>query len=79
MYLQAGYKLIDDNEFQNDIEFGGLFRWFPAAALINDKIFCVHCGISPQVTQLEQINCIIRGQIPDSDCIDFGDFSINVF
>lgn len=37
-----------------------LFDYFPIAAVIEDKIFCVHGGLSPKIKQLSQINAIDR-------------------
>lgn len=37
-----------------------LFDYFPVAAVIEDKIFCVHGGLSPKIKQLSQINAIDR-------------------
>jgi diadenosine tetraphosphatase ApaH/serine/threonine PP2A family protein phosphatase len=36
------------------------FNYLPLAALIGNKIFCVHGGISPRLETLEQINDIQR-------------------
>ena len=39
----------------------------PLCAVVNNKIFCVHGGISPHLTRLDDINKIARfGPIPDS-------------
>ena len=40
--------------------FGSLFDCLPIAALIENKIFCVHGGLSPDLKKLEQINKIPR-------------------
>lgn len=46
--------------------FVDVFNTLPFAAVIQDKIFCVHGGISPQLTDLQQINKIHRPtDIPD--------------
>lgn len=46
--------------------FVDVFNSLPFAATIQDKIFCVHGGISPQLTDLKQINKIHRPtDIPD--------------
>lgn len=44
-----------------------LFNWIPVAALIDDKIFCVHGGLSPELVTLDQVAKINRPtDIPDS-------------
>ena len=40
--------------------FGSLFDCLPVAAIIENKIFCVHGGLSPDLKKLEQINKIPR-------------------
>jgi serine/threonine-protein phosphatase PP1 catalytic subunit len=41
--------------------------YLPLAATINSKIFCVHGGLSPELTFIEQINKLPRGKpIPDN-------------
>ena len=43
------------------------FNCFPVAALVNDKIFCIHGGLSPELNDLQQINKILRPtDVPDS-------------
>ncbi len=37
-----------------------MFNWMPVAALIDDKIFCVHGGLSPELSTLDQISKINR-------------------
>jgi len=36
--------------------FQELFSWMPLAAIINNKFFCVHGGLSPLLTSLSQLN-----------------------
>lgn len=47
--------------------FTELFNWFPVAAIVEDKIFCVHGGLSPDLSNVEQIMTINRPtDIPNS-------------
>ena len=42
------------------------FNCMPVAALIEDKILCMHGGLSPDLISVEQINSIVRPtDIPD--------------
>jgi len=46
--------------------FGDLFNCLPVAALVEDKIFCVHGGLSQELKDLNQINDILRPcDVPD--------------
>ena len=50
--------------------FVDLFNCLPVAALIEDKILCMHGGISPHLENLDQIRKIKRPtDIPDSGLI----------
>jgi len=40
--------------------FTDMFNRLPVAALVGGKIFCVHGGLSPELTQLEQVAYIMR-------------------
>jgi serine/threonine-protein phosphatase PP1 catalytic subunit len=40
--------------------FVGVFNCMPVAALIDEKIFCVHGGLSPDLNSMEQIRRIMR-------------------
>lgn len=47
--------------------FTDCFNCLPVAALIDNKIFCMHGGLSPELTNLDQIRNITRPtDIPDS-------------
>jgi serine/threonine-protein phosphatase PP1 catalytic subunit len=44
-----------------------MFNWMPVAALIDDKILCVHGGLSPDLSSLDQIAKLVRPtDIPDT-------------
>jgi len=46
--------------------FGDCFNCLPVAAIIDDKIICMHGGLSPDLTNLEQITRIQRPtEVPD--------------
>ena len=46
--------------------FSDCFNWLPVCALIDDKILCMHGGISPELTSLEKIRKIVRPtEIPE--------------
>jgi serine/threonine-protein phosphatase PP1 catalytic subunit len=47
--------------------FSEMFNWMPVAALIDDKIFCVHGGLSQDLHNFDQIHKIARpSDIPSS-------------
>ena len=47
--------------------FSDCFNSLPIAALINDKIICMHGGLSPDLSSLEQLKKIVRPtEIPDA-------------
>lgn len=47
--------------------FTDCFNWLPIAAVIDDKILCMHGGLSPELASLEQIKKIIRPtDVPDT-------------
>jgi serine/threonine-protein phosphatase 2B catalytic subunit len=58
--------LIKHNQ-QVYLAFVDLFRTLPVAALINDKYFAIHAGISPELKSVDQIDKINRfAEPPDS-------------
>mmetsp|Transcript_40548 Transcript_40548/g.97860 ORF Transcript_40548/g.97860 Transcript_40548/m.97860 type:complete len:315 (+) Transcript_40548:173-1117(+) len=47
--------------------FTDVFNCLPVTAVVDDKILCVHGGLSPELTQLQQINRIVRPtDVPDT-------------
>ena len=47
--------------------FSDVFNCLPVAALIDEKIFCMHGGLSPELRNLEQIKNIMRPtDVPDT-------------
>ncbi|KAL0911770.1 hypothetical protein M5K25_019932 [Dendrobium thyrsiflorum] len=50
--------------------FTDCFNCLPVAALIDDKIFCMHGGLSPDLSNLDQIKSITRpNDVPDTGLI----------
>ena len=48
-------------------EFGTVFNYIPAAALIDDRILCMHGGLSPELSDITDINKLERpNDVPDS-------------
>ncbi len=46
--------------------FGDCFNCLPVVALIDDKIMCMHGGLSPDLASLDQLNRIMRPtEVPD--------------
>lgn len=50
-------------------KFNELFAWLPLAAVVGDKIFCCHGGISPEMKSVDDIREIRR---PLRDIPDWG-------
>jgi diadenosine tetraphosphatase ApaH/serine/threonine PP2A family protein phosphatase len=47
--------------------FTDCFNCLPVVAIIDEKIFCMHGGLSPELTNMEQIHRIYRPiEVPDS-------------
>lgn len=64
------YGFYDECKRRYDIklwkEFTRTFNWLPAAALIDERILCMHGGLSPDMKTLEEINSIPRPtSVPD--------------
>lgn len=54
------------------LAFNDLFSYFPLAAIINDKIFAVHGGISPEMDDIQMLDTIERPiPIPAGMILDF--------
>ena len=46
--------------------FSDCFNWLPISAIVDDKILCMHGGISPDLTSLDKIRKIVRPtEVPD--------------
>ena len=46
--------------------FSDVFNCLPVSALVDEKIFCMHGGLSPELKNLDQIKNIIRPtDVPD--------------
>lgn len=43
--------------------FNGAFQWLPLCASIDKRIFCVHGGLSPKLTSLEDLHSIDRNKL----------------
>jgi len=47
--------------------FANTFNFLPAAAIIDEKIFCMHGGLSPDLREMKNIRSIIRPtDVPDT-------------
>ena len=65
--------------------FTELFNWLPVAAIIDEKILCMHGGLSPELKNLQNITeisrptdipdtgllCDLLWSDPDKDCVDY--------
>ena len=46
--------------------FSDCFNWLPISAIVDDKILCMHGGLSPDLTALDKIKKIVRPtEVPD--------------
>ena len=72
--INAEYGFIDEcrQRYGSDTAYtivNKVFQWLPLAAVIQNKIFCVHGGLSPHLESLEQLEALDRSElhhIPDS-------------
>jgi len=65
--------------------FTDLFNWLPVAAIIDEKILCMHGGLSPELKNLQNITdisrptdipdtgllCDLLWSDPDKDCVEY--------
>lgn len=55
------------------------FNCMPVAALVDDKIFCMHGGLSPELHSLDQVRRIMRPtDVPDSGIVFFLSLSLSL-
>jgi serine/threonine-protein phosphatase PP1 catalytic subunit len=51
-------------------EFNKVFGYLPLAAVVSDKIFCAHAGLSPQMTNVDKIDSVTRPlSVPDEGLV----------
>lgn len=65
------YGFFDECKRRYDVKiwqrFTDCFNHLPVAALVDDKIFCMHGGLSPELNNIDQIKKILRPtDIPDT-------------
>jgi len=62
--INRRYGFYDECKFRYNIKiwktFTDVFNCLPVAAIIDEKIFCVHGGLSPDLVSMEQIRRIMR-------------------
>ncbi|XP_021931298.1 serine/threonine-protein phosphatase PP1-like isoform X3 [Zootermopsis nevadensis] len=73
-YVDRVYGFYDECKRRYSVKiwktFTDLFNCLPVAALIEGTIFCMHGGLSPQLTDLNQIRAIPRPiDVPDSGLV----------
>jgi serine/threonine-protein phosphatase 4 catalytic subunit len=52
--------------------FNDVFDCLPLAAIVDDRLFCVHAGLHPQLARVEQIEAVERRSEPPMDSIVSG-------
>jgi len=70
-YINRTYGFYDECKRRFGIKlwriFNNCFECMPCAALIEEKIFCMHGGLSPELTSFDQIRHIVRPtDVPDT-------------
>ena len=73
-YINRLYGFYDEciQNYSIDVwrKFSDVFNYLPIAAIVEDKIFCVHGGISPHLQSLEDIKTIQRPlEVPEEGLI----------
>lgn len=71
--INSEYGFVNEcrQQYHGDTEWivvNKVFQWLPVAAVIQERIFCVHGGLSPDLQQVEQIEALDREElyeIPD--------------
>jgi len=68
--INRTYGFFDECKRRYNIKlwkyFSDCFNWLPIAALVNERILCMHGGISPELTDLNSIKKILRPtEVPD--------------
>ena len=68
--LNHVYGFFDECKRRYNIKiyklFSDCFNWLPISAIVDDKILCMHGGLSPDLTSLDKIRKIVRPtEVPD--------------
>ena len=68
--INRTYGFFDECKRRYDIRiwklFSDCFNWLPISALINERILCMHGGLSPELTNINCLKKIVRPtEVPD--------------